>query len=132
MSNQIQFNESEDAIVSKHDAKVKARALVEVAICRRLLRDLSAAGYELIVSDGETEEPVTIDGDKAVRHLFGVDESSINTMKDGKESFVFLVFGNDGYDLICDYGTSLEPVLEPIFDWIDSAANAGKCPVLAD
>ena len=29
-------------------------------------------------------------------------------------AWVFLVYGNDGWDVIADYNVSLEPLLEPI------------------
>lgn len=105
----------EGDILDHHDQSVKPRARIELKIVRRLLRDLQAAGHKLVIDDGEEETPVT-DETEALKLLFNLDEAHIMTEK----SFVFLVFGNDGNEVICDYGMTLEPILAPINKWADS------------
>jgi hypothetical protein len=33
--------------------------------------------------------------------------------------------GNDGWDVINDYGVSLEPIMKPIDDWINKQVEVG-------
>lgn len=100
------------------------RARVELRIVRRVLSDLRRTGYELDIDDGDEQTPVTDEGE-ALKLLFNLDEARIYTMREGKTSFVYFVFGNDGYDVISDYGTSLDHVMEPISAWISQQQDAG-------
>jgi hypothetical protein len=105
-------------ILQYHDAAVLPRARVELAIVRRLLRALTKANYALSVDDGADELYAKTEGDMLAL-LFNLDDAHL-IVRDpiGGQSFVRLVFGNDGYDVISDYGISLSDIIEPIEDWI--------------
>lgn len=94
-----------------HDAKVRQRGAVERAIVRRLVAELMTGGYYIKIQDpdeGTWLECRTL-GD-AMPNLQVADEERFNVYtQDGKcAGQMFLVFGNDGWDVICDYSTSLE------------------------
>lgn len=111
-------------ILIKHDMGCRHRAMVELAITHRLISDLLKAGYELKVCDGE--EITTGTEQQLVNAVFAVDVAMLFAKKDGKTSGIYLVLGNDGWDVISDYGMSLEPIMKPIDQWIDAQLNAGK------
>jgi len=109
--------------------QIQKRINLEKRIVRQLVRALLRAGYELSVDYNEGEGRVitwTRDYREVVDALFACDEEWLETQIDSdetetgfKRSFVRLVYGNDGYDVIADYGISLEPVLAPINAWTD-------------
>jgi hypothetical protein len=98
---------------------VQKRQAIEKAIAIAAIDQLLAAGFSLGVHDGEE---VTIhhstDKKKLVAALFTTDEDRIfvymdkNTPGDPSDSrpdaWVYLVYGNDGYDVISDYTTNIE------------------------
>lgn len=96
-------------------AALKNRIKMEQRIVKLTVKTLINAGYELSVFDGE-EQTAWTGSDFKMLHdaLMETDEDYLYTRKDGKESFVRFVYGNDGWDVINDYGTSLEDVLSPV------------------
>lgn len=104
------------------DSSVRLRRLVELTIVRKLTTDLIAAGYLITVDDGE-DEPVrgSKDVDAIMDAAFAVDEAYLRVRKPGMpvRSFVRLIFGNTGWDVISDYGTDLDEVLQPVNDYAD-------------
>lgn len=118
--------ETDESIIEKHNPACRKRARTELAIVHRLIKDLSAAGYLLCVNDGE--EIIRGDEQELVAAIFAVDEAWLKTSRPGsaKKSSVYLIMGNDGHDIISDYGISLEPVMEPLNKWIDEQMDAGK------
>lgn len=98
---------------------------IERRIVRRLVKDVLATGRSISVSlergydlpDGEGVLASTIEtrimaeafaGDEA--HLF-IHEPGVAPLEDGEVvclGWVFIVLGNDGPDVICDYTTNLE------------------------
>jgi hypothetical protein len=102
--------------------KIERRIALEKRIVRRLVRDLLAAGYSISVNNGgdENEIPYSRDYSQIAAALFATDDEHLLTRRpDGHNSFVYLVYGNDGYDVVNDYGTSLEPMMGPINEWCD-------------
>ena len=102
---------------------VKARQRIEQTIVLTAAQALLDVGYSLGVNDGEE---VTIhhsrDLDAIQAALFTTDEDYLLVYKpvpgvnpqmlDVKfDSWVRLVYGNDGWDVISDYDTDLEPVI---------------------
>lgn len=95
---------------------VATRIKIEKRIVRKLIRTMKAKGWDAYaVNDGE-EFYRGLKTEKAVlEHAFAVDECSIYfenkslpfVGKDGTKDcvghHVYLVFGNDGWDVICDY-----------------------------
>jgi hypothetical protein len=112
-----------EEIIADHDDSLKPRARIEFVVIQRLLLDLEAAGYTVTI-DTRGDDPsdaFEMDGDiyAALVRIFNLDECYIGTEKAGKKSEVFLVLGNSGWDVISDYGTSLDPVIAPITDWAE-------------
>jgi hypothetical protein len=105
------------------NAKVAMRQRVERKICMATVDALLAAGYSLGVNDGEE---VTLefsrDREKIADALFTTDEDYLYVYeaerdpaaKDKRpDMWVRFVYGNDGWDVICDYShaKTLDPIL---------------------
>lgn len=99
------------------------RQIVERAIARRFMTDAIKAGYRIAVSlerGFDTEDMLlgSTDIKKIMEEAFSGDECHLFVQpKDGPVlegpyvvsiGWVYLVFGNDGYDVVSDYTTSLE------------------------
>lgn len=98
--------------------KLETRIKLEHQIVRRIVRDLLAAGYELTVNNGgeENEIPWSRNFSEIASALFATDDEHILTRKIGEQtqtgsSFVYLVYGNDAWEVVNDYGMSLEHVM---------------------
>lgn len=87
----------------------------EATITRKVIRAMKDAGKPItVVFDGG--ERVKVDGEHAIlNEVFNLDESYLIT-EDG--SWIRLVMGND-FDIICDYTTNLEDILQPVHEWIE-------------
>lgn len=100
----IHFNEQ--------DRAVRARQEIELAVVTAAVSEILANGFTIRVHDGEdVSEPLT---EKAIilDRMFDVDDEWLLVYRDGKRfGQVYLVYGNDGYDVICDNSISLEPYL---------------------
>lgn len=94
--------------------KLERRIEIEKIIREALVDLLLADGYELAVDNGEYVSGFTKNPEITKKMLGDTDEESLLTRKDGHKSSVFLVYGNSGWDVICDYGISLEPVIEKL------------------
>lgn len=108
---------------SDYERGIKDRIIVERAIIRRLCTDLIVAGHSLRLWDGEewsTERTDVAAEILAATHA--TDEEIVYVYKllpraDGqgdmwkKIGYVFLVYGNDGPDVIADYTNNLEGAL---------------------
>jgi len=91
---------------------VKYRQSIERKIASALIKAGIAAGYSISVDNGEAVEIKESTDRKAIlKVMFQTDEENLLFHKDGKDSFVYLVYGNDGYDVISNYGISLEPLM---------------------
>jgi len=92
---------------------VAKRQKVERSIARRLILDGLSMGYTIGVHNGE--ELVLNRSAKSkdiLAAMFSVDEEKLYFYKDGWPcGWVFLVYGNDGWDVICDYTVNLEPIM---------------------
>jgi hypothetical protein len=104
---------------------VAKRHAIEKRIARRLVQTLLKAGYLVSVYDGGAF-PVKR-SNKLTEILAGMFSTDIDTLKlrlasapDAVAGFVQLVYGNDGYDVISDYSTSLdEPVMNAVNAYVD-------------
>jgi hypothetical protein len=100
--------------------KVAARQRVERKICMATVDALLAAGYSLGVNDGE-EVTIAYSRDRAkiADALFTTDEDYLLIYSRAEEKdttpnmWVRFVYGNDGWDVICDYShaKTLDPIL---------------------
>lgn len=100
---------------------VVMRQRVERIIVRKIIAVAFANGYRLGVHDGE--ELVLKDSDNRkdiLGAMFSVDEEHMLFYKDGvKCGWVYMIYGNSGWDVVSDHSTNLEEVLLPVFALAD-------------
>ena len=121
-------NKVDLAIIERHNPSIRDRARIELAIVRTILQSLNMKGYTFISDNGE-EQCNGGDYDEHIETLFACDEARIITKNSGgKQSQIYLVLGNDGWDVIADYGVSLEDVMAPIFLEIQKAQDLYNDP----
>lgn len=109
---------------NKADVSVRPRVRIEKRIIRKLIADLLQAGYRLSVFDGEEETPKhsewgTTDARILLKAVYETDEDyiyvyhqpSANGLLPQSAGWVRLVYGNSGWDVICDYTVNLETAL---------------------
>lgn len=103
-------------LAGRSSCPVCRRLSFERRIAARAVDGLLAAGYALTVDDGDGEtRPAEPTRDRAaiLRELGETDDDRVicYTDRDTARRLVWFVYGNDGYDVICDYSSSLEPAL---------------------
>ena len=96
------------------DPGTRARIVIERQIVTALIDRALAEGYELSVDDGDNQHPWTTDRAEVIDVIMEADEDRLYLRKDGRTAWVFLIYGNDGWDVVCDYNVSLDDLLEPI------------------
>lgn len=105
-------------------ASLKKRILLEQRIVKHTVKALLTAGYALSVFDGENDSVVTTENTILIDALMETDEDFLNVYKDGKRiGWVRFVYGNDGYDVICDYTVNLEDALAETNKLAESLSN---------
>lgn len=91
---------------------VKQRQDIEHQIISKLVTDILDAGYAISVDDGGEEPAITksTNHENIMASLMNTDKDQIIVhQQDGRLiGFVYLVYGNDGWDVINDYSTTLE------------------------
>ena len=109
------------------------RIAVETRIAKKLVSDLVDAGFELSVAIEPTDSVDPRDNeiwrstDKAAigKAMMAGDEDWIKVFKpsDKKKDLPFgwvrMVYGNDGWDVISDYTTNLEPQLKAVNEFAE-------------
>src|SRR5205085_154139 len=95
--------EDEAMIANTLAPEVVKRRKMERAICSALVKAGLEADYGIGVYNGEETVIKNSTSYKAIMaELFSVDEETLLFWKDGKKAgHVFLVYGNDGWDVIC-------------------------------
>jgi hypothetical protein len=95
------------------DPKVKARQQMEQRIITQLVDELLEHSFLLNVDDGDGLVLPTASADrKAILDaLMNTDQDFLYAYKKEGGGWVRLVYGNDGYDVISDYTTKLEPFM---------------------
>jgi hypothetical protein len=86
---------------------------MDEAIVRQVVATAIAAGYVLTVFDGE-EYPIKECGDaeKVFAAMRATDDDRLDIMKDGRRiGWVYFVYGNTGWDVICDHSNGIEELL---------------------
>jgi hypothetical protein len=96
--------------------KLEQRQKIERKVVRSILAKAKKEGFTIYLDNGEEtiKMPLHCTINAMLDECFSVDEEYIILKKDGKRSFIFLVYGNSGHDVIADYSTSLEDFLSPI------------------
>lgn len=90
----------------------------DAAGIRQVIRALREADH-VITGGHDGEENFTVEPDASeddlVKTLTACDESTMHVrLPDGTDSFVFFVLGNEPFEVVCDHGTTLGPVLDPL------------------
>jgi hypothetical protein len=115
----------EDWTAKEHiSPSVKPRIRIEQKIARFTVRALLRAGFVLSVYDGE-EITVSQSSDAAAicNAMFTTDEDYLYVYKPGEKvrfGWVRFVYGNDGYDVICDYTTNLDPQMDAVNEYANA------------
>lgn len=96
---------------------------IERRVVRRLCLALLKAGYTLGVYDGAEQVMSEARTWKAVEPaLFSVDDEylTVHNATGKRVGWVRLVYGNGGWDVICDYHIHLESIIAPVSDYADT------------
>jgi hypothetical protein len=110
----------------QNSTSLDKRINLEKRIARKVVRALLEAGYELTINNGgEGDEiPWTRNFSEVLAAMFATDsEHLITRAATGQKSFVYFVYGNGGWDVIADYGLTLEPTLIPINEYCDQLSS---------
>jgi hypothetical protein len=114
-------------IIERCDRKVRVRCLLEIAVVRHACAAVLATGRTIAVDDGgdELALPFGTDIDAIVDAAFAVDDCIllVNHTASGENSWIRLVFGNGGWDVINDHTTNLEEVLELTNNYADALSE---------
>ena len=103
---------------------VAKRQKIEKRIVSRLVSDAIKAGYTISVDNLNEVVIKQSKNKKAIMaEIMSVDEEHLVLHKDGRQGRGLLTYGNDGYDVICDYNTSLETVIKGANDLADKIAD---------
>jgi len=100
------------------------RINVEHLIVTKLVDTLLEKQYELFDLDDRNSSLCKL-GEHPQRRdllgtLFDLDEAYLGVRGNGKEGWISLVFGNDGYDVISDYTTNIEEDIQSVNDYADT------------
>jgi hypothetical protein len=96
------------------NAEVRLRIGLETAIAKHAIAELLSAGFALGVNDGE-EVTIknSIDAAAVLKAMQTTDDDYLLAYRDGKQvGWVRFVYGNSGWDVICDYTMNLEDALQ--------------------
>lgn len=99
---------------------VENRKRIEREVIRAFVNQATAAGFLITVDNGE-DCPVKMSRD-VTAIMAGIMQTDEETLRlyhgteDGHPTsqqigWVYLVYGNDGWDVICNYTTNLEPLM---------------------
>lgn len=113
---------SDKAILERHDVGVRPRARMELKIVNLLLELCKKEGYTVKISEYENDGGRTPKDLKGA--IFNLDEARLFLSKNGEgHGWVYLVFGNDGFDLVSDYTVNLDGFLKPVMELADRLEN---------
>jgi hypothetical protein len=100
------------------------RINVEQQIVIKTVQTLLAAGYQLNVFNGGDEPELPTDSSDlatVTAAMMETDDEKLAVSQDGHNAgWVYFVYGNSGWDVISDYTTNLEDVLQPVIAFADT------------
>jgi hypothetical protein len=102
------------------------RIEVEGKVARKLVQAMIAAGCSVSVHDSME---IVVDRSKSLMEimaaLFSTDDDRLFAYDAAgkKLGWAWLVYGNDGYDVISDYSCAIEHILAPVNDYADELAE---------
>ena len=102
------------------DPRRRAEALAERAVVLKLIDTLLAAGAEISVDDGEERHPFTVSRAAVLDAICNTDMDWLRVRRGSSNGAIHLVYGNSGWDVICDYTTNLEELLAPVNDFAET------------
>jgi hypothetical protein len=110
------FDSYIDRAIAKGHKDLAKRMRMEKRMASALVRACLARGFEVTIDNGEDRPIERSTSYKAIMgELWQTDEEHVLIFKDGKRhGWFFLVYGNDGYDLIADYSDN--PVCNSIWE----------------
>lgn len=94
---------------------VKLRQELERKIARAFLKRALEEGYSITIENGgdEAELHSSTNLREILKHMFLTDDEHLFLYKDGETGdWVHFVYGNDGWDVISDYTTTLEYLMD--------------------
>lgn len=101
---------------------------MQTAIIDKTVDALLAAGLFLAVYDSEEiTTPITNIKTVIIEALQTTDSDFLfcyPAPDTGRKGFVMFVYGNDGYDVICDYTSNLEDILISVNQYADDLCEA--------
>jgi hypothetical protein len=103
--------------------QLSTRTNLERQIAEKVVRAILDAGMAVSLDNGGDEYEVENSNSMSqiCAELCATDEEHIVAIKDGKRfGSVYMVYGNDGYDSICDYSLNLETILAPVQAWAET------------
>lgn len=113
-------------IINDCDLSVRHRRRIELQIARKTIRTLCEAGFELLADNGEDKTAWGASERELIDNLFACDEAHLITRNDKGGSFVFFVMGNDGFDVISDYGMSIDAHMQIVSEYADRLESEGR------
>jgi len=94
--------------------KIMNKKEMEAVIVRNAVHELLDHGFTLSVDNGGDDYEIdrSVDAEAVIAELGHTDEDRLMARTgDVIKGWVHFVYGNDGYDVICDMTVSLEPYL---------------------
>lgn len=122
----MEFMETDQAkdIVMRCHPSVRKRVADELKIVHAILTEAHKNGYDVVIWDSEEAVFLHNDHNQEIDYCFNLDEAQLVLKENNREiGWIYLVFGNDGYDVISDYTTNLESFLKPVFELVDKIEN---------
>jgi len=102
---------------------VKMRQLVEKEIATAFIKEALKANYSITVYDSEEDTLIrSKDKTSILKAMFTSDDDRLYLYKDGAKDYygwVWFIYGNDGWDVISDYTTNLDPLMPNVNKVID-------------
>jgi hypothetical protein len=102
------YHSSSEEIMS-----VKMRQLVEKEIATAVVDALLAAGFSISIDNTDTITKPMTNRSNILKALFLTDEDRLYAVANPSQpsGWVYLVYGNDGWDVLSDYSVNLEKLI---------------------
>lgn len=101
------------------DPRIQKRIKIEKRIVKSTVKNLLKAGYLISVFNGEEDFPVTTSTKEIYEQMMNTDEDYINVYKPTNKKKIFgwvrFIYGECGWDVICDNTINIEEALKETF-----------------
>jgi hypothetical protein len=133
MAHKTPFTKAVENAIERHGSRADCRELcqrleTEEKIVKKLIKRALDSEYYITVNDGEEDVVIkSRDYPKIIDAVFSTDEDYLSFYKaadaDDRVGIVYLVYGNDGFDVISDYASSdldaFEVWMTPVNEYAD-------------